>query len=295
MKDQNGTVHEYVHDAVGRQVSDKVTTVGTGVDDAVRRIVRTYEVRGMVEHLTSCDATSGGNVINDVLRQYDTLGRPTSEYQEHEGAKDGSTLYVQNAYADFATYGLRLASVRYPNGRKVFFDYSSTAGAALNRLDAIKDDNGGSPGNTLASYTYLGLGTMVVEDFVQPQVKLDYFGGSLGTYAGFDDFGRVVQQLWRDYGASQDRDKFTYGYDRAGNRLYREHCVPSGKDEFYTYDAVNRLTVSQRGDLNVGKTAISGTPVREEDYALDPTGNWSTYVQKTNGSTDLNQSRATTW
>ncbi len=291
LKDQNGTVHEYVYDAVGRQVTDKVTTVGAGVDDAVRRIVRTYEVRGMVEHLTSYDASSGGNVLNDVLRQYDTLGRPTNEYQEHEGAKDANTVYVQNAYVDFATYGLRLASVRYPNGRKVFFDYSSTAGAALNRLDAIKDDNGGSPGNTLASYTYLGLGTMVVEDFVQPQVKLDYFGGTSGTYSGFDDFGRVVQQLWRDYGAGQDRDNFTYGYDRAGNRLYREHCVPSGKDEFYTYDAVNRLTVSQCGDLNVGKTAISGTPAREEDFTLDPTGNWSAYVQKTSGSTDLNQSR----
>ena len=259
----------------------------------------------MVEHLTSYDATSGGNVINDVLRQYDTLGRPTNEYQEHKGAKDGSTLYVQNAYADFATYGLRLSSVRYPNGRKVFFDYSSTAGGALNRLDAIKDDdNDGDPGSTLAAYTYLGAGLpspangrgaggegIVVEDFQQPDVKLDYFGGTSGTYAGFDNFGRVVQQLWRDYGASQDRDKFTYGYDRAGNRLYREHCVPSAKDEFYTYDGVYQLTVSQRGDLNAGKTAISGTPAREEDFTLDPTGNWSAYVQKTNGTTDLNQSR----
>ena len=291
VKDQNGTVHVFSYDAVGRQTADVVTTVGTGIDDAVRRIAKTYEVRGMVEHLTSYDATTGGNVLSDVLRQYDTLGRPTNEYQEHAGAKDASTLCVQNSYADFATYGLRLASVRYPNGRKVFFDYSSTSGAALNRLDAIKDDNGGTPGNTLASYSYLGLGTMVVEDFAQPQVKLDYFGGTSGTYAGFDDFGRVVQQLWRDYGASQDRDKFTYGYDRAGNRLYREHCVPSAMDEFYTYDGVNRLTISQRGDLNVGKTAISGTPAREEDFTLDATGNWSAYVQKTSGSTVLNQSR----
>jgi RHS repeat-associated protein len=51
------------------------------------------------------------------------------------------------------------------------------------------------------------------------------------------------------------------------------------------------LTVSQRGDLNAGKTAISGTPTREEDFTLDMTGNWPTYVQKTSGSTTLNQSR----
>ena len=45
----------------------------------------------------------------------------------------------------------------------------------LNRLDAIQDDSGGSPGDVLASYTYLGLGTIVVEDYEQPDVRLEYF------------------------------------------------------------------------------------------------------------------------
>ena len=44
-----------------------------------------------------------------------------------------------------------------------------------------------------------------------------------------------------------------------------------------------------RGDLNAQKTGISGTPVREEDFSLDPTGNWTDYVQKTSGTTDLDQ------
>jgi len=69
----------------------------------------------------------------------------------------------------------------------------------------------------------------------EPDVRLDYYGGTSGTYAGFDAFGRVVQQLWRDYGANADRDKFEYDYDRAGNRLYREHAVATAKDEHYTY------------------------------------------------------------
>jgi YD repeat-containing protein len=47
-----------------------------------------------------------------------------------------------------------------------------------------------------------------------------------------------------------------------------------------------------RGDLNAQKTAISGTAVREEDFGLDPTGNWTDYVQKTSGATDLDQDRA---
>ena len=54
---------------------------------------------------------------------------------------------------------------------------------------------------------------------------------------------------------------------------------------------MNRLATYDRGDLNVGKTAISGTPVKEEDWGLDMTGNWSDFLQKTSGTTDLNQDR----
>ena len=130
-----------------------------------------------------------------------------------------------------------------------------------------------------------------MEDYAQPDVKLNYDSGTAGEYAGFDRFGRVVDHLWYDYGASADRDRFTYGYDRASSRLYRENTVASGKDEHYAYDDVNRLTVFDRGDLNANKDAITGTPVKEEDWGLDMTGNWSDFLQKTSGSTDLNQDR----
>jgi len=46
-----------------------------------------------------------------------------------------------------------------------------------------------------------------------------------------------------------------------------------------------------RGDLNANKDAITGTPAWEEDWSLDMTGNWTDYVQKTSGSTDLDQDR----
>ena len=131
----------------------------------------------------------------------------------------------------------------------------------------------------------------MVEDYAEPDVKLNYDSGTAGTYAGFDRFGRVVDHLWYDYGASADRDRFTYGYDRASSRLYRENTVASAKDEYYSYDAVHRLAMFDRGDLNAGKTAISGTPVKEEDWGLDMTGNWTDFLQKTSGSTDLNQDR----
>jgi RHS repeat-associated protein len=300
-KDQNGTVHTYDMDKAGRVTHDRVTTLGTGVDGTVRRVSTTYEIRGLREKIATYDnATVGsGTALTELAYEYNDLGMPTKEYQEHEGAKDASTLYVGYNYDTTVasgeyTKGLRPTSVRYPNARLVHLTYGTTGanGDALGRVESIKDDSGGSPGTSFSDYSYLGSGTIVVEDYAQPDVKLNYDSGTAGTYAGFDRFGRVVDQLWYDYGASADRDRFTYGYDRASSRLYRENTVASAKDEYYTYDDVNRLATFDRGDLDAGKTAISGTPVKEEDWALDMTGNWTDFLQKTSGTTDLNQDRA---
>ena len=133
--------------------------------------------------------------------------------------------------------------------------------------------------------------TIVVENYPEPDVKLDFDFGTAGEYAGFDRFGRVVDQRWYDYGASEVRDQYRYGYDRASNRLYRENTLASAKDEFYTYDGMKRLVTFDRGDLDLEKSSITGTPVCEEDWSLDMTGNWFHFVQKTSGTTGLDQAR----
>ncbi len=143
---------------------------------------------------------------------------------------------------------------------------------------------------------------MVVEDFTEPDVRLDYgrmanhspsknARGSIlqsrnnemlktaDTYDGFDRFGRVVQQVWTDYGADPDDDidKYTYGHDRNSNRLYRENTETSAKDELYAYDRLNRLTTFHRGNLNGTKTGIPTTEsnrVRGQAWGLSPVGNW---------------------
>ena len=299
-KDQNESVHTYDMDKLGRVTHDRVTTLGTGVDGTVRRVSTTYDIRGLREKITSYDnATVGsGTVINELAYEYNDAGQAVKEYQEHEGAKDASTLYVGYNYDTTAasgeyTKGLRPTSVALSRraAGAFYLWLERRHGRRLGRVAAIKDDSGGSPGTSFADYTYLGGGTIVVEDYVQPDVKLNYDSGTAGEYAGFDRFGRVVDHLWYDYGASADRDRFTYGYDRASSRSYRENTVASGKDEYYTYDDVNRLADFDRGDLNVNKDAISGTPVKEEDWGLDMTGNWTDFSQKTSGSTDLNQDR----
>ena len=134
-KDQNGTVHVFEFDGLGRLVHDRATTLGTDVDGAVRRTSTTYEVRGMAEKITNYDsaAVGGGSVVNEVVFEYNDLGMLDKEYQEHEGAKDASTLYVQYNYDESAsggefTKGLRPSSVRYPNGRLVHYTYGSSGG-----------------------------------------------------------------------------------------------------------------------------------------------------------------------
>jgi hypothetical protein len=107
---------------------------------------------------------------------------------------------------------------------------------------ASASTRGVSDANVLAAYSYNGAGRLAVEDFVQPDVRLDHWGQSAGTYAGFDRFGRVVQQLWRDYGASEDRDKFLYTYDRNSSRTAKDLTLTTFMDEKYTYDNLNRLT-----------------------------------------------------
>ena len=64
-------------------------------DPNAKRIGYTYDDTGLLEKVTSYDAESSGNVVNEIVRTYNDLGMLYQEYQEHEGAKDGSTLYVQ--------------------------------------------------------------------------------------------------------------------------------------------------------------------------------------------------------
>jgi YD repeat-containing protein len=93
------------------------------------------------------------------------------------------------------------------------------------------------------------------------------------------------------------RERVQYGFDRASNRVWRDNLVgTSNQDEYYIYDNLYQLKTLKRGNLNAGKTDISGTPVWQEDWNYDPTGNWrgatSAYVTRVNGSTTLDQNRS---
>jgi RHS repeat-associated protein len=255
---ETATLLEYEYDSLRRLAKQKVTTPGTGVDTTVRAIAYTYDNLGRRDKITSYSDTAATTAVNDVAYAYNDFGALATEYQEHAGAKSANSLYVGYNY-DLAatggalTKGLRFKSLRYPNSRLVHNTYGQTDSLAdkLSRLDAIKDDNGGTPNNTLASYQLSGAGRLIAENFDQPQVKLNYAGTTSGSYTGFDRFGRVTQQSWRYSGTTPaDLDKFSYAYDRNSNRSYRKNNLTGGKDELYTYDGLNRLQVMSRGTVS---------------------------------------------
>jgi len=289
--DQNGTRHEYDYDKLGRRTDDRVTTVASGVYDLVRRLTTTYDTYGLPERLLS--SSLSGTVHNEVRRTYNSFQQLAIEYQEHNGAVNTSTSQrVQYAYEPGSVNTARPTTVTYPNGRVVRYDYGTSGSDAdwLSRPSALQDFGGST---TYVGYTYLGLGTFVQTDSPEPDVRWDLITGSgANPYAGLDRFGRVIDCLWRNYGTSTDAERVQYGYDRASNRIWRKNTVaPSGNDELYAYDGLQRLVDMARGALAADKQSVGNTPTLAQSWNLDATGNWSGFTQTKPGGFQLDQQR----
>ncbi|MBW3540456.1 MAG: RHS repeat-associated core domain-containing protein [Planctomycetes bacterium] len=277
--------------------------LGSGVDGAVRRIATTYEVRGMREKITSYDSpvVGQGNVVNEVLFEYNPFGQLVTEYQSHSGAVNTTTTpKVQYGYADGADNHVRPTALTYPSGRALSYDYGPAGGMddAASRVQSVEDG-----ALELAKYSYLGQATFVEVDYTEPGLRYTLIDLALADdpdtgdiYTGLDRFGRVKDCRWRNYGLASDAERIKYGYDRAGNRLWRENVVADAHaadfDELYAYDGLHRLKDFDRGDLNATKDGLT-TLTFAQEWSLDPTGNWSAFREDADGNTawDLNQSR----
>jgi YD repeat-containing protein len=292
LTDQNVTVHDYTYDTSARLTADTVSAFGTGIDSTINKIGLAYDGRGRLQRLTTYKNTNPATVQNEILNEYNGLDMLVKQYQEHIGAKTDSSLYVEFNFDTTAngvfTKGMRPTSIRYPNGRNTRYAYGSGANDKLGRLDSIKDDNNTT---VLAQYWYLGLSRVVIEQYVQAGVELNYTG-STGQYPGLDPFDRVAIQLWKASVGGAEKDKFEYRYDRNSNALCQKNHLLSGKDELYAYDALDRLVDFKRGTLSsLDPPAMSSTPVRQETFGLDATANWKCYDIAENGSATLNQRR----
>jgi RHS repeat-associated protein len=287
--DRNGNVHQYGYDVLGRLTSDAVTTLGAGVDGAVRRIEVAYDTQGNPYLVTSFDSGTGGNIVNQVEQSYNGLGQLTAEYQSHSGAVNTSTTpYVGYGYNEMAggANNSRPTSLTYPNGRVLSYNYAAGLDNSISRLTSITDG-----ATTLESYKYLGLDTVVERDHPQSGVNLTYIqqpgdqsantdGGD--QYTGLDRFGRVIGQNWVN-GAGTSVERLQYGYDRDGNLLWRNNLVNTAYGELYGYDNLNQLTSFQRGTLNATHTGLVGSASHSQSWGPDALGNFASVT--TDGST----------
>jgi RHS repeat-associated protein len=296
--DRNGNVHTYSYDVLGRITSDAVTTLGAGVDGSVRRIEVVYDTQGNPYLITSYDAATAGNIVNEVQRTFNGLGQVTAEYQSHSGAVNTSTTpKVQYTYSEMAggANHSRLTSITYPNGKVLTYNYSSGLNDPISRLSSMSDSTG-----TLESYDYLGLGSVVRRSHPQPGLDLTYIkqtgesnGDAGDQYTGLDRFGRIVDHRSIKTSPGTATDRFQYGYDRDSNRTYRDNQVNTAFGEVYTYDNLSQLSSFQRGTLNATKNGIVGTPSRSQSWNFDAAGNWSSATSdgttQTRTHNDLNQ------
>lgn len=235
LSDQNGTVHSYDYDLLGRETDDRITMLGMGIDNAVLRVSGTYDVRGMRQNVTSYDNASvgSGSVVNDVQFAYNSFSQLLADYQSHSGAVNMSnTPRVQYAYADGSENTVRPTTITYPNGRKLNYGYSTAGGIAdsASRIASIIDNDGTT---RLADYSYLGASwragnsksrmksslltlaspfnpdTIVQVNSPQPGIQYTLVGIQGGNdpstgdiYRGLDLFGRIKDLIWVQSGSS---------------------------------------------------------------------------------------------
>ncbi|MGH9205538.1 MAG: hypothetical protein ACRD1G_03105, partial [Acidimicrobiales bacterium] len=236
--DRDGNVHQYSYDVLGRQTSDQVSTLGTGVDGTIRRIDTSYDGQGNVFLTTSYSSTAGTTIVNQVEDLYNGYGQLTNQYQSHSGAVNtSSTPEVQYAYVEGASgaNNSRLMTITYPNGRVLTYNYAAGVDNTISRLTSLSD-----PSGTLESYKYLGLDTVVERDHPLTNINQTFISQTGGTgdagdkYTGLDRFGRVAEQNWYNTSTSSSTDDFQYGYDRDSNVLWKLNNVNTAFSELYT-------------------------------------------------------------
>ena len=280
MQDQNGSVHKYSFDGLGRTTSDQVTTLGSGVNNSVLRIDTAYEIRGMVSQVTSYSDVAGTTAVNQVVLTYDQFEDLITDAQNHAGS-GGSPPPVNYGYANGTANTTRRTSMTYPNGRVLNIDYATgTEDDTLSRVTdlAIVGDS-----TVTVQYQYYGLNSFATVTYPMPSsVNVQSLLASGSTYSGLDQFGRIINLPWTK-SSPGDLAQLAYGYDQNSNRTYRQDVkagTANEQDEIYAYDRIQRLDSFRRGALTTGSGTYRLTSLTfAQNWSLDPTGNWSEFSQ----------------
>ena len=298
MTDQNGVVHTYTLDLLGRTIRDDVTIPPpSGIDAKVTAITFAYDDLGRQELIESRDIIDA--VINAVKFQYTSYGEIEKVWQESngpvdddgQGADSPNVIYAYETVPLGAAKSWRLKSVTYPDGATIDYKYGNPADldARISRVTSLFISG---ERQDLVAYDYLATSTFATVEYPEPWVYLDrsveYNGEQFaGRYPSWDTFGRLISHLWIDgeFGPLDPPSaqpavppivQLSYTYDKRGNRLARNNLTPTiswpDRDEEFTYDGLDRVTESARG-VRVDPATFTYAP-NSQQWDLDMLGNW---------------------
>jgi RHS repeat-associated protein len=293
-KDQAGNVTETTYDTAGRPTARAVTTLASGFDGAVRRVEFTYTSKGQSLLVTQHSSSGGGSVVDEVKYVYDDWGHVTNFQQDRDSAvasAGGANGYHEAVYSYSsspyqATGGapaVRLETITLPGSLAVTYDYGTANGIgdASHRVANVKLSS-----TTIASYAYLGNGTLVGTDLpaMGSGAVRRLYGSSAGDYSKLDTFGRVVNDTWLgNNGTGRAYHDVTLKYDRNSNITSIDDAVTAyaGFDAAFAMDALNRLIDADEGTLSSGSIT---SRTRREGWTLNQAGAWTARTTDLDGS-----------
>ena len=106
---------------------------------------------------------------------------------------------------------MRPTGITYPNGTAITTDYVASLSSAISRPDAIKEST-----TTLASFRYLGLGTVVDLNYdAASNAHLTVVNGGAADmadkYTGLDRLGRLVETIGKHVATNGWRSGLKWG------------------------------------------------------------------------------------
>ncbi len=161
----------------------------------------------------------------------------------------------------------------------------------INQLDSIIDGTGTATdvttGDTIDTVAHLGDGTLTAETYTLPSTTIGYnLLGTTGGTPNLDQFNRVQNMVWANYGTDATLDGFEYLRDTQGDVTQRINAVNAYFSELYQNDKLDQMTGLERGE--VSGSAIAD-PTFTESFSPDGFGNQSSYQQTVDGGTTVDQ------
>jgi RHS repeat-associated protein len=237
-------------------VTDQAGKTRSSVTDGLERLITVTEDPGSSPHLnylTSYDY----DVLDDLTKTTQQVGA------------SGSTQTRTFAYDGLK----RLTDATNPENGDVHYTYDNnsnlltkrvmpraiTTTFAYDALDRVRNKTyqGDTSGTPRVDYFYdaqlpAGAPSFSLGQSIGRLVAVCYGGGTLGSYQGYDQMGRVVKSLQvTQTPTTLQTYSFTYSYDLAGEMLTEGY--PSGRTISMSYDVAGRL--SNLGGTKTGEAA----------------------------------------